>query len=64
MTTDDAADMRRAIETHAEGHARQERLRAAARRVCDDARPDPDDPNRMIISREAIAALDAVLAEV
>ena len=63
MASNEQSDMRRAMESHEEGQARQERLLAAARRVWEGAQPDPDQPTRVIVSREAMDALGAVLAD-
>jgi hypothetical protein len=63
MTTNDQSDMRRAMETSEDAQARYERLLAAARRVWEGSRPDKDHPNRMIVAREAMDALGALLAD-
>lgn len=64
--TNNHSDMRRAMES-AENHdardARSERLLTAARRVWAGSRPDPEHPDRVIVSREAMDALGAVLAD-
>ncbi len=57
------SDMRQAMESTDTHDARADRLLTAARRVWTDAQPDPEHPHRVIVSREAMDALGAVIAE-
>ena len=63
MEKNETSDMRRAMESAEVAQDAYERLLAAASRVWTEARPDPDDPNRVIVSAETMAYLGGVLTD-